>query len=43
MREDACKNMEKIYEQKVLSCQNKRSIRQYDYELLNRIRNEFIE
>ena len=43
MREESCKNMEKIYEQKVLSCQNKRSIRQYDYELLNRIRNEFIE
>ena len=43
MREDACKRMEKINEQKVLSFQNKRSIRQYDYELLNRIRNEFIE
>ena len=26
-REDACKKMEKIYEQKDLSCQNKRSIR----------------
>ena len=43
MREDACKRMEKIFEQKDLSCQNKRSIRQYNYELLNRIRNEFIE
>ena len=42
-REDACKKMEKIYEQKNLSCQNKRSIRQYNYELLNNIRNEFIE
>ena len=43
MREDACKNMEKIFEQKDLSCQNKRSIRKYNYELINRIRNEFIE
>ena len=43
MREYGCKNMEKIYEQKDLSYQNKRSIRQYNYELFNRIRNEFIE
>ena len=43
MRESACKNMEKIFMQKDLSCQNKRSIRKYNYELLNRIRNEFIE
>ena len=43
MREDACKKMEKINEQKLISFQNKRSIRQHDYELLNRIRNEFIE
>ena len=43
MREDACKNMEKIFEQKYLSCQNKRSIRKFNYELINRIRNEFIE
>ena len=43
MSESACKNMEKIFLQKDLSCQNKRSIRKYNYELLNRIRNEFIE
>ena len=43
MRESACKNMEKIFMQKDLSCQNKRSIRKFNYELLNRIRNEFIE
>ena len=43
MRESACKNMEKIFLQKDLSCQNKRSIRKYNYELINRIRNEFIE
>ena len=43
MREDACKNMEKINEQKFLSFLNKRTIRQHDYELLNRIRNEYIE
>ena len=43
MREDACKTMEKIFEQKDIACQNKRSIRMYDYELLNRIRNEFVE
>ena len=40
MREEACKTMEKIFEQKDIACQNKRTIRQYDYELLNRIRNE---
>ena len=43
MRESACKNMEKIFMQKDLSCQNKRSERNYNYELLNKIRNEFIE
>jgi len=43
MRESACKNMEKIFEQKDISCQNKRSQRKYNYELLNKIRNEFIE
>ena len=43
MREDACKTMEKIFEQKDIACQNKRTVRQYEYELLNRIRNEFVE
>ena len=43
MREEACKTMEKIFEQKDIACQNKRTIRQYDYEVLNRIRNEFVE
>ena len=43
MRENACKNMEKIFMQKDLSYQNKRSVRKYNYELINRIRNEFIE
>ena len=43
MRKEACKTMEKIFEQKDIACQNKRTNRQYDYELLNRIRNEFIE
>ena len=43
MRESACKNMEKIFEQKDISCQNKRSQRKYNYELFNKIRNEFIE
>ena len=43
MREDACKTMEKIFEQKDIACQNKRTVRMYDYELLNRIRNEFVE
>lgn len=43
MREEACKTMEKIFEQKDIACQNKRTVRQYDYELLNRIRNEFVE
>ena len=42
-RELACHTMEKINEQKDLSAQNKRSIRQNDYEVLNRIRNDFIE
>ena len=43
MREYACKTKEKIFEQKDISYQNKRTIRQYDYELLNKIRNEFVE
>ncbi len=43
MRESACKNIEKRFLQKDLSCQKKRSIRKYNYELINRIRNEFIE
>ena len=43
MREDACKTMEKIFEQRDNAYQNKRTIRQYDYELLNKIRNEFVE
>ena len=43
MRADACNTMEKIFEQKDISCQNKRSQRKYNYELLNKIRNEFIE
>ena len=43
MRKEACKTMEKIFEQKDISYQNKRSSRKYDYELLNKKRNEFIE
>ena len=43
MRQEACKTMEKIFEQKDIACQNKRTARMYNYELLNRIRNEFIE
>ena len=43
MREEACKTMEKIFEQKDIAYQNKRTVRQFDYELLNRIRNEFVE
>ena len=42
-REEACKTMEKIFEQKDIAYQNKRTVRQFDYELLNRIRNEFVE
>ena len=42
-REEACKTMEKIFEQKDIACQNKRTARMFDYELLNKIRNEFIE
>ena len=42
-REEACKTMEKIFEQKDIACQNKSTVRKYDYELLNRIRNEFVE
>ena len=43
MRQEACKTMEKIFEQKDIACQNKRTVRMYNYELLNRIRNEFVE
>ena len=43
MRKEACKTMEKIFEQKDISSQNKRSSRQYEYELLNKKRNEFVE
>ena len=43
MREEACKTMEKIFEQKDISCQNKKTERIFNYELLNRIRNEFVE
>ena len=43
MRKEACKTMEKIFEQRDISCQNKRAQRKYDYELLNKIRNEFVE
>ena len=43
MREEACKTMEKIFEQKDISSQNKRSSRQYEYEVLNKKRNEFVE
>ena len=43
MREKACKTMEKIFEQKDISTQNKRTVRKFEYELLNRIRNEFVE
>ena len=43
MRQEACKTMEKIFEQKDIACQNKRTARMYNYELLNRIRNEFVE
>ena len=43
MWDAACKTMEKIFEQKDISSQNKRSSRQYEYELLNKKRNEFVE
>ena len=43
LRKEACKTREKIYEQKDITYQNKRTIRKYEYELLNRIRNEFVE
>ena len=42
-RIEACKTMEKIYEQRGISCQNKRAERKYEYELLNKKRNEFVE
>ena len=43
MREKACKTMEKKKKKKDISSQNKRSSRQYEYELLNKKRNEFVE
>ena len=43
MRKEACKTMEKIFEQKNLASLNKRSDRKFQYELLNKQRNEFIE
>ena len=43
MRKEACKTMEKIFEQRDISCQNKRAARKYEYELLNKKRNEFVE
>ena len=42
-RIEACKTMEKIFEQRDISCQNKRAERKYEYELLNKKRNEFVE
>jgi len=42
-RKEACKTMEKIFEQKDIASQNKRTIRKYEYELFNRLRNEFVE
>ena len=43
MRKEACKTMEKIFEQKNLASLNKRSDRKFQYELLNKQRNEFVE
>ena len=43
MRKEACKTMEKIFEQRDSSCQNKRAARKYEYELLTKKRNEFVE
>ena len=43
MRKEACKTMEKIFEQKNLASLNKRSDRKFQYELLNTQRNEFVE
>ena len=43
MRKEACKTMEKIFEQKNLASLNKRSERKFQYELLNKQRNEFVE
>ena len=43
MRKEACRTMEKIFEQKNLASLNKRSERKFQYELLNKQRNEFIE
>ena len=43
MRNEACKMREKVYEQKDIAAQNKRTSRQYNYEIINKTRNEFIE
>ena len=43
MRKEACITMEKIFEQKNLASLNKRSDRKFQYELLNKQRNEFVE
>ena len=43
MRKEACRTMEKIFEQKNLASLNKRSDRKFQYELLNKQRNEFVE
>ena len=43
MRKEACKTMEKIFEQRDISSQNKRADRKYQYELINKQRNEFVE
>ncbi len=43
MRKEACITMEKIFEQKILASLNKRSDRKFQYELLNKQRNEFVE
>ena len=43
MRKEACKTMEKIFEQKNMASLNKRSDRKFQYELLNKQRNEFVE
>ena len=42
MRNEACKMREKVYEQKDIAAQNKRTSRQYNYEIINKTRNEFI-
>ena len=36
MRNEACKMREKVYEQKDIAAQNKRTSRQYNYEIINK-------